>query len=133
LQIEGKKYMQQIKISIVSILFILGLLVSPTVSFEDRVDVALKFESGLLVKQEIAKGIFSPIITTQKTNSRTTLDLILSEHRFGVSKVNSSPSAQECNSYANNKISPKHIYYLNHINRHYSLNKTIYQLRSLLI
>ncbi|MFA6200560.1 MAG: hypothetical protein WC679_09170 [Bacteroidales bacterium] len=125
--------MQQIKISIVSILFILGLLVSPTVSFEDRVDVALKFESGLLVKQEIAKGIFSPIITTQKTNSRTTLDLILSEHRFGVSKVNSSPSAQECNSYANNKISPKHIYYLNHINRHYSLNKTIYQLRSLLI
>lgn len=125
--------MQQIKISIISILFILGLLVSPTVSFEDRVDVALKFESGLLVKQEIVKGISYSIITTEKTNSRTDLDFILSEHRFGVSKDNSSPSAQECNFYANNNISPKYIYYLNHITRHYSLTKTIYQLRSLLI
>jgi hypothetical protein len=133
LQIEGKKYMQQIKISIVSILFILGLLVSPTVSFEDRVDVALKFESGLLVKQEIVKGISYSIINTEKTNSRTDLDFILSEHRFGVSKDDFSPSTQGCNLYTNNNISSKHIYYLNHANKHYSLTKTIYQLRSLLI
>jgi len=125
--------MQQLKIYIVSVLFILGLFVSPTISFEDRVDVALKFESGLSVKNDIAKGIFNNFFNTEKTNSATNLDFILSEHRFGLSKIDNDPSSQGCLLYTNNNISTKHNYYLNNVHRHYSLTKTIYQLESLRI
>lgn len=133
MQIEGKKFMQQFKIYILSALFILGLLTSPTISFEDRVDVALKFESGLSVKSDIAKGIFNHVINTDKTNSATNLDFILSEHKFGLSKIDDDHSSQSGVLYANNNISTKHIYYLNNVHRHCSLSKNIYQLKSLRI
>lgn len=125
--------MQQIKIYILSSLFILGLLASPTISFEDRVDVALKFESGLSVKSDIVKGIFNDVFNTGKTNSSTNLDFILSEHKFGLSKVDNDQSSQAGILYANNNISTKHIYYLNNVHRHYSITKDIYQLKSLRI
>lgn len=125
--------MQQIKIYIVSALFIIGLLVSPTISFEDRVDVALKFESGLSVKKDLAKGISINFFNAEKTNSATSLDFILSEHRFGLSKIDDDHSYQSGILYANNNISTKNIYYLNNAHRHYSLTKNIYQLQSLRI
>lgn len=125
--------MQQIKIYIVSALFILGLLVSPTISFEDRVDVALKFESGLSVKKDLAKGISINFFNAEKTNSATSLDFILSEHRFGLSKIDDDHSSQSGILYANNNISTKHIYYLNNVHRHSYLSKNIYQLKSLRI
>lgn len=74
--------MQQVKIYIISTLFILGLLVSPTISFEERVDIALKFESGVSVKKDISKGTFYSIIYISKTDSKTNLDFILSDHRL---------------------------------------------------
>ena len=94
MQTEGKKVMQQFKIYILSALFILGLLTSPTISFEDRVDVALKFESGLSVKSDIAKGIFNHDFNTDKTNYETNLDFILSEHKFGLSKIDDDHSSK---------------------------------------
>lgn len=130
---KKKSFMQQFKIYIISALFILGLLVSPTISFEDKVDVALKFESGLSVKKDIAEGIFNSIIYIAKTDSKTNLDFILSDHRFGSSKLDNSNPDEDFSLFSYNNSLKKYRYYLNKTDKSYSLTKSIYQLQSIRI
>ena len=87
--------MQQFKIYILSTLFAIGLLISPTVSFEERVDVALKFESGLLIKNKVIFGSSDSFISAAKSNSRSNLELILSERRQGISKLDNPTFADQ--------------------------------------
>ncbi|MDD2530536.1 MAG: hypothetical protein PHN41_04835 [Bacteroidales bacterium] len=125
--------MQQIKIYILSALFAIGLLVSPTVSFEERVDVVLKFESGLLIKNKAIFGYIDSIISVAKTNSRTNLELILSERRNGLSKLRNVELSDLVGlSFIENPFN-RYSYCLSKYLQRYKITKSIYQLKSLLI
>lgn len=126
-----KSFMQQVKIYIISTLFILGLLVSPTISFEEKVDIALKFESGVSVKKDISKGTFYSIIYISKTDSKTNLDFILSDHRFGSSKLDNSNPEENFSSFSYKNNSNKYNYYINRSDNSYVLAKSIHQLKSI--
>jgi hypothetical protein len=124
--------MREFKTYIISILFILGLLVSPKIYFEEKVDTTLKFESGLLIKKDLAKGVNSLIINPHKTSSKTNLDFILSDHRFVTFKFDNILS-QNHDICLNNNVSQRYNYYLNRLHKDYKIAKTIYQLQSIII
>ncbi len=130
---KKKSFMQQFKIYILSTLFAIGLLISPTVSFEERVDVALKFESGLLIKNKVIFGSSDSFISAAKSNSRSNLELILSERRQGISKLDNPTFADQLSLSVVNNPFDKYSYYRSKCLKRYKVAKSIYQIGSLLI
>lgn len=128
-----KDFMHKFKLYILSALFAIGLLISPTVSFEERVDVAIKFESGLLIKAKDIFGSVDTIISLAKNNSKTNLEFLLSERRNIMSKLDDTNLDYElCFSYDNNPFN-KYSYYFSRNLQRYKVAKSIYQLSSLLL
>ncbi|MBP6429616.1 MAG: hypothetical protein KA273_04380 [Bacteroidales bacterium] len=123
--------MQKFKIYIITSLFILGLVFSPKISFDDSVDVALKFESGLSVKKNTSKGPFNSMISFAKTDSKTNLNFILTEYRFGTYKIENSSSGDNINLLSLNNKTTKYSYYLSSTDNRYCNKKSIYQLNSI--
>ncbi|MFA7082457.1 MAG: hypothetical protein WC135_07585 [Bacteroidales bacterium] len=123
--------MQQFKLYIITSLFILGLLVSPKISFDDSVDVALKFESGLSVKKNTSKGPFNSMISFAKTDSKTNLNFILTDYRFGTYKIDNSSSGDNTNLLSLNNKTTKFSYYLISTDNRYCNKKSIHQLNSI--
>ncbi|HHT03500.1 MAG: hypothetical protein PHD45_09995 [Bacteroidales bacterium] len=123
--------MQRFKIYIITSLFILGLIVSPKISFNDNVDIALKFESGLSVKKNSSKGLFNTIISFAKTDSKTNLKFILTDYRFGTSKVENSSSGDNVSLFSFNNKNTKYSYYITSTDNRYYNKMSIYQLNSI--
>lgn len=130
-RLKIESFMKQFKLYIITSLFILGLLVSPRISYEDSVDVALKFESGLSVKKNSLKGIFNSIISIAKNDSKTNLKFILNDYRFGTSKVDNSSSGDNFSLFSLNNKSNKFNYYSISTDNRYCNKKSIYQLNSI--
>ncbi|MBP1645474.1 MAG: hypothetical protein H6Q16_1049 [Bacteroidetes bacterium] len=128
-----KSLMQKYKFYILSALFVIGLFISPTVSFEERADVALKFESGLLIKNKVIFGSSDSFISIAKSNSRSNLELILSERRQGISKLDNPTFADQLSLSVINNPFDKYSYYRSKYLQRYKVAKSIYQLNSLLI
>ncbi|HBN06006.1 MAG TPA: hypothetical protein DD434_09515, partial [Bacteroidales bacterium] len=118
---------------ILSALFVIGLFISPTVSFEERADVALKFESGLLIKNKVIFGSSDSFISVAKSNSRSNLELILTERRQGLSKLDNPTFADQLSLSVINNPFDKYSYYRSKYLQRYKVAKSIYQLNSLLI
>ncbi|MDR0971518.1 MAG: hypothetical protein LBM25_03950 [Bacteroidales bacterium] len=87
--------MQSIKIYIVTLLFVAGLLTNSSISYEERVSLALKFDSGLSIKKDISSGLFTKFITSQKDKLKNNLDFIISEERMIFSNLKKDNSYDE--------------------------------------
>lgn len=123
--------MKEFKLYTITSLFILGLLFSPRVSFEDSVDIALKFESGLSVKKDSSKGKYNSIISIEKTKSKSNLNFILTDYRFGSSKINNTSSGDNIILFSFNNKSNKHSYYSISTDNRFCNKKSLYQLNSI--
>lgn len=125
-------FMQHLKKLFILFLLLIGLFYSPTVSYENNASVAMKFESGLNVKKDLATNVCTKNIDSKKNKSRSDSDFILSEHRIVFFKLSSNPIFGETSLSQNSNYfqSSNYLQKAKYLSHYY---KDIHQLNVLLI
>lgn len=124
-------YMHLIRKFSIVILFLMGLVYSPSFSFEKKISATLKFESGLNIAKDNISDFCKSKIVNRTKKSKSDLDLIFSEHRFVFHKLSTPVNYQEAYYTLENGFT-----HLNYFQKNWRLSyfaKDIHQLQVLLI
>ncbi len=124
-------YMHLVRKFSIVVLFLMGLVYSPSFSYEKKISATLKFESGLNIAKDNISDFCKSKIVNRTKKSKSDLDLIFSEHRFVFYKLSTPVNYQEAYYTLENCFT-----HLNYFQKNWHLSyfaKDIYQLQVLLI